>query len=332
MSKKKILGISGMLLLALLLNYYIIFQYEPGMLGTSVYNLVMKLVMCVAIDFIVFIAIKKIEVLKEIPIEIFKERDMIWNLAQNDFKTKFAGSYLGTFWAVVQPIVTVLLYWFVFEKGLKAGDIGNQAGVQVPFVLWLMAGLVPWFFFQDALNGATMALIEYNYLVKKVVFKISILPIIKILSAMFFHLFFVGFMLIMHIVLGCAPGIYGIQIIYYSVCVFALALSISYLTCAIVLFFRDLSQIISIVLQVGTWMTPIMWNFSTMDLPPVLKGIFRLNPMFYVVEGYRQALIYDKWFWEEPGMTIYFWIIVIGLFGIGALVFKKLKVHFADVL
>ena len=96
-----------------------------------------------------------------LPIELLQNRKLIMNLAKNDFKTKYAGSYLGIVWAFVQPIVTILVYWFVFSVGLKAGNVSDY-----PFVLYLVSGIVPWFFFQDALNGGTNALMEYNYLVK----------------------------------------------------------------------------------------------------------------------------------------------------------------------
>ncbi len=300
--------------------------------GSATLELVFKILMCVCIDLIFFVALAKAKELKSLPMELIHNRRLMFSLAKNDFKTKYAGSYLGIFWAFVQPIVTVLLYWFVFEKGLKAGGINTRAGITVPFVLWLVAGLVPWFFFQDVLNGATNALIEYNYLVKKVVFKISILPIIKMISALFVHGFFVVFMLILYTAMGYIPQPSWIQIIYYTVCTFMLTLGISYATCAIVIFFRDLSQIINIVLQVGTWMTPIMWNIQSVELHPILAGILKANPMYYVVEGYRQALITNEWVWDNPGGTIYFWIVVAGCFGIGSYVFKKLRVHFADVL
>ena len=110
---------------------------------------------------------------------------VIWNLAKNDFKTRFVGSYLGMFWAFVNPIVTILLYWFVFQFAFKSQDVEG-----FPFVLWLTAGLVPWFFFSEALTGGTSALLEYTYLVKKVVFKISILPLIKVVAASFKHMFY----------------------------------------------------------------------------------------------------------------------------------------------
>ena len=262
-----------------------------------------------------------------LPLELFQNRNLIFALAKNDFKTKYAGSYLGIVWAFIQPIVTVLVYWFVFQVGLKSpGSTG------FPFVLWMIAGLVPWFFFSDVLNAGTNALLEYSYLVKKVVFKISILPMVKEISALIVHLFFVAFMVFLYSCYGYFPDLYFLQLLYYSFCVFVFSLGICYATCAIVIFFRDLSQIISIVLQVGVWVTPIMWNIDQVSMPSFLLKLLKLNPFYYIVQGYRDSLINKVWFFEHFDLTIYFWIVTLALFGIGTIIFKRLKVHFADVL
>ena len=251
---------------------------------------------------------------------------MIRSLARNDFKTKYAGSYLGIFWAFVQPVVTVLVYWFVFSK-LRSGRVRD-----VPFILWLIAGLVPWFYFSDCMNTGCNALIEYSYLVKKVVFRIEVLPVVKMISALFVHMFFVFVLLTLYTVMGFFPGISVIQILYYSFCMFCLCLGLAYLNSAVAVFFRDLTQIVNICLQVGVWMTPIMWNFSDFQMNPVLQGIFKLNPMYYIVEGYRSALIEKGWFWQSPKMTAYFWIFTAVSFWLGRRIFSRLRVHFADVL
>lgn len=295
-------------------------------------NGIIKGILCVLLDVMALFCICHAKKLLGLPLEVWQNRKLIWQLSKNDFKTKFAGSYLGTVWAFIQPIVTVLVYWFVFEKGLKAGGINTKAGIAVPFVLWLVAGLVPWFFFQDALIGGTNALTEYSYLVKKVVFKISILPIVKVMSALFVHVFFIAFTLCLYAAYGYFPNLYMLQILYYSFCTFVLVLGLSYMTSAIVGFFKDLTQVINIILQVGVWMTPIMWNIDTMELSPVLITIFKLNPMYYVVAGYRDALINQVWFWEKLPMTLYFWIVTILVLILGTTIFKRLKVHFADVL
>ncbi len=258
--------------------------------------------------------------------DLYVNRKLIWQLAKNDFKTRYAGSYLGIIWAFIQPVVTVLVYWFVFSK-LRAGAVR-----EVPFVLWLVAGLVPWFFFQDGLNSGANALIEYSYLVKKVVFNISVIPVVKLVSALFVHCFFVCVMLLLYILLGYAPGVAAVQVLYYSLAMFVLVLGITYATCAVAVFFRDLTQIISIVLQVGVWMTPIMWNFEDLHLSGPVVFVMKLNPMYYIVEGYRGALISGSPFWEEPALTAYFWIVTLAVFLVGTSIFRRLKVHFADVL
>ena len=273
-----------------------------------------------------------LKALLEIPSEVMHSKRLVLTLAKNDFKTKFAGSYLGRIWAFIQPIVTVLVYWFVFEKALNAGTQSTKSGITVPFVLWLIAGLVPWFYFQDILSSGTNVLVEYSYLVKKVVFKISTLPVIKVISNFFVHLFFIAFMLVLYVFYGMFPGIYLLQIIYYSFCVVAFATGLIYATSAIVVFFRDLSQIVNIVLQVLIWATPIMWNIDAVSFPPIVLKIIKLNPMYYIVSGYRDSMIGRVWFWEKPGITLYFWIVTILVLIIGTTIFRKLRVHFADVL
>ena len=259
--------------------------------------------------------------------EIISNRKLIANLSFNDFKTNYAGSFLGIVWAFIQPLITIFVYWFAFQVGLRSQDVGN-----FPFALWFMAGLIPWFFFSDGLNGGTNALIDYSYLVKKVVFNIDILPLVKVISAVFVHIFFIVFLLIMYALYGYYPDLYSLQILYYSLCLFLLVLGLSYITAPLVVFFRDLGQIVNIILQVGVWMTPILWNIDTMQVSDTIKKLLKLNPVYYVVQGYRDALINKAGFWEHPWLTLYFWLFTLLAFFIGTRLFKKLRLHFADVL
>lgn len=253
---------------------------------------------------------------------------MIGKLARNDFKTKYAGSYLGIVWAFVQPIVTILLYWFVFQVGLRSGNVNGH-----PFVLWLTAGLVPWFFFSDAWNGATNSLLEYSFLVKKVVFNIGILPAIKIFSSFLVNLFFMIFMIFLFWVSGYAPTLHLLQLVYCLFCTVMLTWGISYFTSAVVVFVRDLGHFLSVALQALMWLTPIMWDISLAESAyPWLAVILRLNPVFYIVQGYRDAMFAEGWFWERGLWTAYFWILTILLFLFGAHIFQKLRPHFADIL
>ena len=256
---------------------------------------------------------------------VLHNKRLVLSLSKNDFKTRYAGSYFGIVWAFIQPVIMLLVYWFALDIGLKAGSTMDH-----PFILWLMAGLVPWFYFAEALGTGTNALMEYSYLVKKVVFKIDILPIVKVTSAIFIHLFFVTFIIIFQCFYGYYPDLYTVQVIYYIICMYAFILGLTYFTSAAVIFFRDLNQIISIILQVGIWATPIMWNIH--DLMPRLDKVMKLNPVYYVVSGFRDSLLTKTWFWERPVWSMVFWFTVILLFVFGYKVFQRLKVHFADVL
>ena len=266
-----------------------------------------------------------------LPVELYQNRRMIWRLSRNDFKKRYAGSYLGTVWAMVPPIVTVVMYWIVFDKVFGSGPQTTYTGGEVPYVLFLTAGLVPWFFFSDAVMGAMQSLLEYNYLVKKVVFKVSILPIIKVIAALFVHVGFTAVLLVIAACYGYYPTIYTLQVLYYTVCEFVFILALSYATCSIVVFFRDLQNLISVVLQVGMWATPILWNINT-TISDEYRPLIKLNPMTYIVEGYRSAVYEQQWFWQHFYSTTYFWIVTALLFVLSAMIFRKLKPSFADVL
>ncbi len=315
-------------LIALILAGIVVMHHNP--LADQTTELMKKIMACVLIVFTCVIFGIFYDRLTVLPKELLQNRRLIWKLAKNDFKKRYAGSYLGMVWAFVQPVVTVVMYWIVFDRVFDTRSQLVAGGIEVPYVLYLTAGLVPWFYFSEALSNGTTALMEYNYLVKKVVFKISILPIIKVIAATFIHAFFVVILLLIAIGYGYYPSVYTLQVFYYSFCEFVLVLAISYSTCAIVVFFRDLQQIIGIVLQIGMWATPILWDISM--LSDKMKPLFKLNPMVYIVNGYRSAVYEQEWFFEHFYSSTYFWIFTVTLFCIGSLIFKRLKVHFADVM
>ena len=266
--------------------------------------------------------------------DIFSNNKLIAKLAKNDFKQKFAGSTLGVVWAFVQPVITILVYWIVFDKALNQGTQSTKAGIQAPFVLWLSAGIVPWFYFSEVLSAGTTVLHEYNYLVKKVVFPINVLPVVKAISSLFVHCFFVIFTLVVYILYGFTMTAYILQVVYYSFAMMVLVIGLIYLTSALCVFFKDMAQLVNIILQVGIWATPIMWNFDAMvdRIPHWLVVLLQLNPMYYITSGYRDSFISATGFWEKPGLTLYYWAFTLIIFAVGTHVFKKLQPQFADVL
>lgn len=318
MKHKKRIAAGVVVLLAVLLNLYIV--KLPGVAGF------VQVLLCAAMDAVAVICLLNLESLFRVPLDIYKDRAMFWALTKNDFRARFAGSYLGLFWAFVQPLITIGLYWFVFQVGLRSGNVSDH-----PFILYLISGLIPWFYFSEAWNGASNSLLEYNYLVKKVVFNVGVLPVLKVASAMFVHLVFVGFLLVIRAVYGYEVTPHLLQLLYYIPCTAFLVLGLSYITSACTVFFRDMTQIVSIILTIGVWATPIMWN-PEMTLPEGLQTMFKANPVYYIVDGFRDALLENVWFWEKPVWSVYFWCISILIYLFGVKMFNRLKVHFSDVL
>jgi lipopolysaccharide transport system permease protein/teichoic acid transport system permease protein len=257
--------------------------------------------------------------------DIFRNRRLIYELTKKDLQSKFVGSFLGVVWAFMQPTISILIFWFVFQVGFKSTPIDD-----FPFILWLLCGMVPWFFISESIANATTSLTDNSFLVKKVVFRVSLLPIVKICSALVIHLFFVTFLFVMFLMYGYKVTLFNLQVIYYIFATICLVLGISWITSSIVVFVRDISQIVSMFLQFGFWLTPIFWNFKT--IPSKYQWILKLNPVYYIVEGYRNSFIYNKWFWEDYVLTACFWAITLVLMGAGAFIFKRLRPHFADVL
>lgn len=324
MSKKT--GITVFTVLMVILGAVIIGYHNP--LADQQDERMKKIIAClliVAATIAFTVLYDKITVL---PKELYQNRRLIWKLAKSDFKKRYAGSYMGAFWALIQPVITIGMYYVVFDVVMP--DRRPPTPGEVPFVLFLTAGMVPWFYFSEALTSATMALLEYNYLVKKVVFKISVLPIIKIIAATFIHAFFVLVALVISCIYGYWPTVYTLQVFYYSACMFVLVLAISYTTCSVVIFFRDLQSIINIMLQIGMWATPILWNINGVGIRTQM--FLKINPLVYIVEGYRNAIYGGQWFWEDFYSTVYFWVITVVLFILGAVIYKKLKIHFADIM
>lgn len=257
--------------------------------------------------------------------ELFSRRNVIYELTRRDFKTVYLGSYLGIIWAFALPVANILIFWFIFEVGFKAKPISN-----VPYILWLVSGIVPWFFFSDCVNSGANSIVQNAFIVKKVVFSIGMLPIIKILSALIIHFFFILLIFLMFMFYGYIPDLYCLQVFYYLFSMIVLLTGLSWITSSIIIFFSDLRPLITIFLQIGFYLTPIFWSLEI--FPSQFHILMKFNPIFYIVEGYRDSFITKVWFWEHWGMTLYFWIVTSIVLACGALIFRRLRPHFADVL
>lgn len=257
---------------------------------------------------------------------ILESRQLLATLIKNDFKKQYLGSYLGLLWAFIQPITFVLVIWFVFEIGFRAGPVTGDT----PFFLWLICGMIPWFFFADAVSSGTNAIVANSFLVKKVAFRVGVLPLVPLGSSLIIHLFLFVLLIIAFLLYGKMPTIYWLQIPYFMLCSFLLILGVSWLTSALRVFIKDVGNFVAVILQMGFWATPIFWSIDL--VPERYQYIIKINPMAYIVNGYRDALVNHVWFWEHSIVTLYFWCTTITLLIISIIVFKRLRPHFGDVL
>ena len=257
--------------------------------------------------------------------QILLNRQLIITMAHREIKSRFVGSTLGVIWVFMQPLVMIGVFWFVFSVGFRSKPMQD-----VPFVVWLTAGIAPWFFFSDMVLGATSAILHNANLVKKTLFHPHILPIVKLLSSSFIHIIFLILLVILLIFQDIEVSLWNLQFLYYFVGLSMFVLGFSWLVSAINVFIRDVSQIVNILIQLGFWATPIFWDIKIM--PKDIQFFIKLNPMFYIVQGYRDSFISFIPFWYHPYQTIYFWVVTLFLLFFGVAIFQKLRPLFADVL
>lgn len=255
-----------------------------------------------------------------------KNRRMLLNLIKSDFKNRYLGNHLGIVWAFIQPLVMVTVYWFVFTKGLRAGAVSN-----IPFLLWLLAGLVPWFLLNDSILSASNSVTSQSFMVKKIVFEVKLLPIVKIGSAILVNSAFWVLLLVVCLYYDYYPNLYWIQLIYFIICIVAVSMGLGLLLSAIMPFMPDVGQIVAVVFQVLFWATPIMWN-SEMVMKSKFEWLVKLNPFAYIVDGVRDTIISKLPFWHYYHQMEYFWCFVLVTYWFGNRTFNKLRPHFADVL
>jgi len=253
--------------------------------------------------------------------------DLVLRLAVHDLRNRCLGSMLGFVWAFIQPFVMTIILWFVVGVAFKANAVQG-----VPFIAWLLAGMSAWSFFSDALNQATNVFCEYAFLVRKVNFRLFNLPLIKILAALVVHVVFLLLVAAVLLFSRVSVSWSWLAVFYYLFAAAVLLAGLSYITATLHVFSRDVGQIVNVGLQFGFWVTPVFWNFTMFQEHSLLVKLLRLNPVVYIVEGYRNSLLFNSPFAAGWGGAAYFWMITILLLVAGRIIFRKLKPCFADVL
>ncbi len=258
--------------------------------------------------------------------EIWRSRALVLRLAQAQLRDRYSGSALGVLWALLQPAMVMAVFWFVFSFGLRVASPEGQA----PFVALLLVGLVAWFWFNDAVSMGTHAVTGSAYLVKKVAFPLELLPLAPVMASLLVHLGLVLILMLGLAVAGHAAGWRLLQLPIYMLATATLASGLAYWLSALHVFHRDVAQTAMLVLQVWFWLTPIVWSFAAFS--PEVSAVLSWNPMAYVVEGYRHALLAEATSPPTLAQGISFWCVALLVLVSGVALFRRLRTDFADVL
>jgi len=257
--------------------------------------------------------------------DLIQYNTMLRALARREVASMYVGSLLGFVWSFIQPAVMIMVFWFVFSVGFRAKPMND-----VPFVVWLTCGMAPWFLFASIIGSTSTVVIQYGHLIKKTVFPSQILVVVKIMSNMVGHAVFVSLILILILCNHMPFSIYYFQAIYYLFCLLVLASGIGWLLSSLNVYARDVGQLVPVILQIGFWASAIFWDLNIM--PAKVQFWLKLNPVYYIIQGYRDSFIYFVPFWEHAAYTAYFWCTALLALLTGGWVFRKLKPQFADVL
>lgn len=262
---------------------------------------------------------------------------MVRSIVARDIKMKYSGSFMGFFWAIVHPLTLTFIYTVIFSYIFKArieklGDAAVGAAPTVNFAVWLLAGLLPWNLFVETVNGSANTIIANKQIITKTVFPSEILPFTTFLVGFVNHVIGLGILGVLMMITGTAAGISIVTLPLYMILLFLFSLGLGWAVAAMNVFFRDAGQLLSIVLQFWFFATPVIYHSKL--IPESFLVIMQINPFFYIVEGYRSAIIsgYSELLVTRFPYTMIIALVCVCVFGCGGLLFRNLKSGFADVL
>jgi len=258
--------------------------------------------------------------------DLIKHRELIARLSWRDFRARYQGSFGGIFWSVVQPLVMMVTYTFVFSTFLKV-RFGNSDS-PFTFSVFLLCGLLPWSAFSESFNGSTTIIRGNSNLVKRVVFPLEILPLNLVLTSVYQQI--IGFILLLPLAfiingtlywtLAYIPAIILIEVIF--------AIGCCWIWASLAIYLPDLRQLTNLLLTAMMFLMPLFYPRET--IPINFLWIADYNPFAIIIEMFRKAFLLGtpislREIFLSTGISLI--IFLIGYFW-----FKHTKKGFADVL
>lgn len=249
---------------------------------------------------------------------------LIRRLSLFELKSANNNNYLGMLWELINPTIQLVIYWFVFGFGIRGGHpIDN-----VPFIYWLLTGMVVWFFINQSILEASKSIYTRINFISKMSFPMSVIPTYVIVSKFYSHLMLVALITILLQFTDYTISVYFIQLPYFMFCTLMFLISLSLITSTLSTIVRDVQMVVTSIVRMLLYLTPLLWQPTG-----IIKKIMMINPLYYIAEGYRASMLGTSWYMvENVQLTLYFWGIVILLLIIGSALHVKFRNHFVDYL
>ena len=254
---------------------------------------------------------------------LVERRSLLFQLVRRDFEQRFVGSAIGWIWGLINPLVQLVIYTFVFQYWMRA-----TAPAGVPYPLFLFAGMLPWLLFNETVLRSAPSVLDQANLITKTVFPAEIVPVAIFLSTLISHLLALTLMVAVTGVWMNQISIFLLMLPFYMLGLGLFAIGIGWIVSSLHVFLRDTAQLLGVVMMVWFWLTPLFMDEST--FPKGMRFLLTVNPMYYVVRAYRAVLLQSAMpSLGDLGITVACGVVA---FTIGGLFFRYMKRGFADVL
>ena len=222
---------------------------------------------------------------------IWSYRGFIWGSVQREFQSRYRNSLLGSFWAILTPLATILIYTLIFSRLMQVRLPGMND--TLAYSIYLCAGILTWGLFAEIIGRCQTVFLENANMIKKLTFPRICLPVIVVLNASVNFLIIFGLFLSFLVLVGKFPGWVIVAFPLVLIIQIALAIGLGVTLGIMNVFFRDVGPVVGIVLQFWFWFTPIVYPAAV--LPGSILPLYRLNPMVSVVTAYQSILLYGQW-------------------------------------
>ena len=203
---------------------------------------------------------------------ILNSRSIIMVMALKEIKARYMGSVVGVFWAIIHPMIMIVVYWLVFSIGLKI-----KFETEVPFVIWFCCAFAPWTAFNEMMLLTTNSITSNASLIKKTRFPSEVFPVIQIVSSSITHAFMMVIVITLVVFYNFSLTFYSLQFLYYWFAMGCLVLGLGWFCSALNVILRDMGQFVTVMIQIWFWVTPLIWHNSV--LPKQFYPILKFNPM-----------------------------------------------------